>query len=345
MNEYFGIQDLGTEDQKAKLWQFDELVSSPAPAAMPPTDPSKWRIWPRRDQAQSSSCVYQARAKAASILREKTTGRYIEYSAADYAKRTNKPSLGSYPVEAFEFWKGTGIGLEALEPSQARTEEQMNGHVQGQFEKDIAGISKVPAYLGMPAYDFDKLVSTLQTTGKPIPLGFFGTVSEWNQDIPTISNPGLTLGQATLRHAVCATPNVGVWNGEEGFTIEDSWGNTGIQGKGVRWITRAFFEKRNYIPGLYATTFSLEPGVQKPHYRFDRDLEFGMTHQDVRALQEIYRFEGFFPANHSGSSYFGNVTRDCTQKFQVKYGLASPGIAGYGRVGPKTRAKLNQLYA
>lgn len=351
MNEEgtIGILDLGTAAQKAKLFSIAELVPAPAGVVpMLPTDPTKWKIWPRRNQADSNTCVYQARAKAAGILREQTTGEFVEYSAADYNKRSNKPAAGAYPVEAFDFWKQQGVGLEALEKSQFMDDNELSHNNQSPFEAEVAKLSRAENYVALIGYNFDVIVSTLHATGKPIPLGFFGKTIEWNRDVPTMSDPNLKLENATVRHEVCATPNYGIYQGSEGFTIEDSWGNTGIDNKGVRWITRAFCEKRNYIPGLYPTAFKnyQDIGVNptKPHYVFNVDLEFGMRHPDVRKLQEVYKYEGLFPANHEGSDLFHNITLDCTKKFQVRYGVAGPSDAGYGRVGPKTRAKLNALY-
>ena len=43
------------------------------------------------------------------------------------------------------------------------------------------------------------------------------------------------------------------------------------------------------------------------------------------------------------TGYFGPATLAAVKKFQVKYGIASSGNPGYGLVGPKTRAKLNEL--
>lgn len=349
-NGTIGILDLGTEAQKAKLFTISELI--PAAAGAVPleiTDPSKWKIYPRRDQAQSNTCVFQARAKAAGILREQTTGEFVEYSASDYNKRSNKPSAGAYPVEAFDFWKKDGIGLEVLEPSQKMSDAGVALVTQSPFEIDVAKISKIENYVALLGYNFDVILATLYNTKKPIPVGFFATSSEWNKDVPIIINPSLTLDKAGVRHEVCATPNIGIYKGEEGFTIEDSWGTTGIEGKGVRWITRSFFEKRNYIPGLYPTAFKTytDIGVQptKPKVNLQIDLEFGMQHPDVRKLQEVYKYEGLFPANHPGSDLFHNITLEATKKFQVRYSIAAPGDGGYGRVGPKTRAKINQLFA
>lgn len=44
------------------------------------------------------------------------------------------------------------------------------------------------------------------------------------------------------------------------------------------------------------------------------------------------------------TNLFGPATRAAVQKFQLKYGIVkSPKDSGYGIVGPKTRAKMNEL--
>jgi peptidoglycan hydrolase-like protein with peptidoglycan-binding domain len=45
------------------------------------------------------------------------------------------------------------------------------------------------------------------------------------------------------------------------------------------------------------------------------------------------------------TGYYGALTRKAVQAFQVKYGVAKPGDAGYGIVGPKTRAALQKAFA
>lgn len=348
---YNGIQDFGTEEQKAKVFKMEELVSSSAVVTLQPTSPSLWKIWPRRNQVNQSSCVYHARAKAAGILREQATGEFVEYSASDYNKRSNRPADGSIPIEAFDYWAKFGIGLEALEPSNEINATELEKVKQDKFDVEVASLSKLDKkFVSLRAYDFDYIIATLKATGKPIPLGFFGTVNEWNRDVPVILGP-VYLNQASLRHEVCATPNFGIFGGEEGFTIEDSWGTTGIEGKGVRWITRSFFEKRNYIPGLVPTSFKtyeqIDVKPEKPKINLTRDLEYGMTGEDVFELQQVYKYEGFFPANHSGSENFLEITQRCTQEYQTKYGIVSSGTpttTGFGRVGPKTREHINSRY-
>lgn len=45
------------------------------------------------------------------------------------------------------------------------------------------------------------------------------------------------------------------------------------------------------------------------------------------------------------TGYYGVLTKKAVERFQKKYGIANQGEAGYSEVGPKTRAKLNQLLA
>jgi len=349
--QYTGILDLGTPEQKEKLFRIEELVSAPAAVALTETTPDRWRTWPRRDQDGQSSCVFHSRAKLAGILREKKTGEFVEYSAADYNKRSTAPLPGAYPIEAMDMLRKEGIGLEVLEPSTKKTEAQLAATKQGAFAKEVARVSLLDGYYALPRANFDMIVSTLHATGKPVIIGIFGSYSDWKRDVPVVGDPSLTVAEAPVRHAVCATPNYGIYKGEEGFTIEDSWGTTGINGLGVRWITRSFFEQRNYIAGLVPTTFKTyeDMGVQpvKPKCHLDRELQYGSVGADVHALQNVLRYEGYFPANHSGSTYFGNLTQLSVQAFQRAHDIVqsgTPATTGYGRVGPQTLAAINKIY-
>lgn len=351
-----GIVDTRTQEEKDKDYLFKELVSAPAKVSLGQTSPDRWKIWPRRNQYTQNSCVYHARAKAAGILQEMNTGEYVEYSAADYNKRSNRNlglpyNQGSSPVEAFDFWRKDGVGLEALEPSNDITDEALAEVTQTQFEKQTAGLSTLDGYYLLPVNDFDTIVSTLKATGKPIPLGFYATYDEWNKDIPTVLVPNLQLTQAAVRHEVCATPNFGIWQGLEGFTIEDSWGNAGIAGTGARFITREFFEKRNYIPGIVPTSFKTFDDIgmkpEKPKIKLTRELDKGDTGADVHDLQMVLQYEGHFPANHAGSEYFGSLTEKAVKAYQCAHGIVcsgTPQTTGYGRVGPATKAHINNRY-
>lgn len=81
-----------------------------------------------------------------------------------------------------------------------------------------------------------------------------------------------------------------------------------------------------------------------------RNLELGASGADVRLLQQILNSDAATRVASSGlgspgseGTYFGPATKAAVQKFQSKYGIAKPGSAAYGYVGPATRAKLNAV--
>jgi len=85
---------------------------------------------------------------------------------------------------------------------------------------------------------------------------------------------------------------------------------------------------------------------------FARALSLGSVGADVQTLQLILNRDAATRIAASGpgapgqeTTRFGALTLRALQKFQEKHGIASAGKAGYGTVGPATRAKLNELAA
>jgi len=87
------------------------------------------------------------------------------------------------------------------------------------------------------------------------------------------------------------------------------------------------------------------------HFAFGENLKKGKDCDDVKYLQIILNSDSDTRVAESGSgspghetSYFGDLTEKAVIKFQKKYGIiSSEADAGAGYVGPKTRAKLNEL--
>jgi hypothetical protein len=87
---------------------------------------------------------------------------------------------------------------------------------------------------------------------------------------------------------------------------------------------------------------------------FTRQLDLGATGADVKSLQQFLNKQGFAVAQpgQPGSAgfeteYFGPATQKALQQFQAAQGIVSTGdplSTGYGRVGPATLKKLNELY-
>ena len=68
---------------------------------------------------------------------------------------------------------------------------------------------------------------------------------------------------------------------------------------------------------------------------------------DVRALQEFLKAQGgeIYPEGLV-TGFYGPLTEKAAQRFQIKYGIVSsgtPATTGFGAVGPKTRAKIDEL--
>lgn len=68
-------------------------------------------------------------------------------------------------------------------------------------------------------------------------------------------------------------------------------------------------------------------------------LNFGLRHREVTCLQAYLRANGYLNVLPTG--YFGTLTRAAIQRFQAQKGIAVQGNAGFGIVGPRTRASIN----
>lgn len=81
-------------------------------------------------------------------------------------------------------------------------------------------------------------------------------------------------------------------------------------------------------------------------FTFTQNMARGSRSLQVTPLQQyLARDPALYPEG-TVSGYFGTLTEKAVQRFQKKYGIASsgtPSTTGYGAVGPKTRAKLNEV--
>ena len=75
-------------------------------------------------------------------------------------------------------------------------------------------------------------------------------------------------------------------------------------------------------------------------------LSYGIQNEQVRVLQTILSKDSEVYPEALITGYFGQLTRKAVQRFQCKYNIVCSGneyTTGYGMVGPKTRAKLDEL--
>lgn len=100
------------------------------------------------------------------------------------------------------------------------------------------------------------------------------------------------------------------------------------------------------------STASSGSGTNSGAASFTRALSLGSVGADVKTLQLILNSDAATRIAASGpgapgqeTTRFGTLTVRALQKFQEKHGISAAGKAGYGTVGPATRAKLNELAA
>ena len=80
---------------------------------------------------------------------------------------------------------------------------------------------------------------------------------------------------------------------------------------------------------------------------FLKTLRKGVQNDDTKRLQELLASDNTIYPEGLVTGYFGQLTEKAVQRFQAKYNLVSsgtPGTTGYGLVGPKTRAKLQEIF-
>ncbi|MBU1091525.1 peptidoglycan-binding protein [Patescibacteria group bacterium] len=85
---------------------------------------------------------------------------------------------------------------------------------------------------------------------------------------------------------------------------------------------------------------------------FASGMGSGMSNTNIKRLQQLLNSDSDTQIASSGvgspgneTEYFGSLTEKAVQKFQEKHGIAKKGDSGYGYVGPKTRAKIAEVFS
>lgn len=336
------------ESAKEKDYRFEEVVASAAPVNWRKKKDSEIRKFPIFNQGRSGSCVAQTGKKQVGVYAFLKTGAFFPVSASHlYQRRSNRPGGGMIGANAFEIMQ-KGIAPSAFAPDENMSDSEMDALVVSPFAAHVGEAFSIGNYLTVKAGDIDTIASIIQETGKAVMVWFYFQYDEWTSR-PTVKNPSLDLyAGATSRHSVAAVDFTLTEDGKKALVIDDSWGPSAGNGAGQRIIDEDFFRARNWFAAHFMN-FAYENGemTEKPSHQFLRDMEYSpvfQTDSEVIALQECLKWEGLFPANVESSGYYGQITKKAVEVFQQKYDIARKGDAGFGRVGPKTRARLNQIY-
>jgi hypothetical protein len=118
-----------------------------------------------------------------------------------------------------------------------------------------------------------------------------------------------------------------------------------LSGGGVSSVTPSLAPTPTSSPRLTPKPVSVLPTVV--FQPLTKNLRFGSQSSQVTLLQRMLAQNPLIYPEKKITGYYGSLTTKAVQNFQRKYGIVSsgtPSSTGFGTVGPKTRAKLNELY-
>lgn len=332
-DRFLGVLGDGTETDS--IVEFEEAVGREAAAAtsldLVETPPSGWRKFLYQFQYSSSACVAFTAAKIAQILYFLRTGRLVKFSPG-WVYRQRKNSGGGMWIDDVINIAGGGMITEELYPSENLTEAQINSLPEVPYGSDVAEAFAIPKnWVNLPI-DFDIIAKSIKKTKKGIMIWFdFGQGEFFNRGIP-ISNGS----RQEYRHSVTGVDAI-KYKGIDYIVIEDSADYEKDTEFGGRKLISRDWLKKHCLLARYPLGFKFDPqGPEKPSYD-----------GSVASLQDCLTFEGVFPSNITNRGVFGAITIKAVQDFQIKYQIVfsgTPETTGFGKVGPKTKAKLLELY-
>lgn len=320
------LLDAETERELDKIYKFAEVVSAVEPVNWVEKPQNTWRKFPIFSQGLSGSCVAQTLRKLYGVYIWLNTRVYVDISASHiYQRRVNKPSPGMQGTDAFQIGQ-RGTTLELFAPSENMTDAQMDSINVVPFMEKVGETFKLGNYMSIYPTDIDTIASIIQKTNKAVMVWFYFKRDEWTS-VPTVLYPSLERQlPSTLKHSVAAV-DFTLYGGRKALVIDDSWGiKTAMNGQRV--ITEDFFTARNFFAAYFQNFAFEEATILKPSYD-----------GSVISLQDCLKFSGVFPTNIASSGVFGPITVKALKAFQAKYGIDQ-----VGTVGPKTTAKLKELY-
>lgn len=343
MNQYTGIlPDNRSKKLKDKDYSLDEIAfGSSEYLTKTEADKSK-KLLTIRDQAVTSQCVCFS---TCSVL-ENTEGIVLS-PVYLYTQRKNKPDPGCYYNDIGDIVVNQGVCREEILPTPTDEKSANTTQVTPEARED-AKKYKQKSYLVKenPTIDY---IKDIVNSGDSLLASIFATGKEWGQEYPELINKKITIDTAPIRHAITILPNSAhTYKGKKYVIIQDS----AHFGKVVfRYVSEDFIKARMRIIQNFTDLEYIEP--QKwitpalyKGYKFTRDLTVGINGEDVNALQEILKVNGYFP-NVKTTYYFGGLTRQAVKDFQKTYeasilwkvGLKLP--TGY--FGKSSISKINEL--
>lgn len=252
-----------------------------------------------------------------------------------YNLRTNK-GPGMYMPEMLQIACDYGAPKDPNLSGDKLTEAESNIYAYTEGNKKEAAKFKGKSYVFMADKSIDNIAQMISMGYTPIIL-LRCTSAEYSIT-PTVGPEGQ---HNDINHYLPLI-YAGIKDGVKTLVGKESWGayNKG----GVRYITEEFLDKRVERVG-YIIDWTNNSG---PKYTFTKPLAYGlMNNPDVRALQDILKFEGCMDQNVPSTGNYLNITAQSIMKLQLKNQISDPAniksLQGK-KVGPLT-LKYLQKYA
>lgn len=325
--EYLGaLKDPRPAEEQMKNYEHKELGMA-FPIVWREKAQSEWKKFSIRNQDGSSSCGGQAGAKALETL----LGSVISAHPI-YRKRSNYPAEGMWAQDIGQILKNHGTTTEDLDISQDLSEQGMNREIV------VKTPLKIAAYAFPNVKDIEEIAQAIEARGHVVLL-LHANLEEWN-DFPIYNGKMFNMG-----HFVCGVDYF-MYNNQKCILVEDSWGKFyGLNGQ--RIISEDYLYKR-FDEAMYFIKDSLVTTPSKPKYDFKKILTYGMMREkDVKALQDILKYEGLFSTSIESTGNYLQLTAKSVLEWQKKHKVASTSELNYlagRRCGSKTIKVLNSLY-
>lgn len=342
MNEHFtGVAiDPRLDSEKAKDWQHEELfgMGSYTWKEFNEADIPQYTI---RNQNGSGMCGAFSGGKAVGINNKKDVGEfYNTLNTFIYYHRANKPQAGMYMQDIFDIVCKYGVPQDPALVSDNLTEEQANAFVPTKAHYDDAIKYKGKSYVFIDKNNLDGIAQAIESGFTPVIL-LRCAIREWTSE-PFVDT-SVVPSEWNINHFVPLI-YAGLRNGVKTFVCDDSWGSS--YGKnGRRFISENFIKNRVWQVGYIVDSPNV-PQNTGPHHTFTKWLTYGMMNDpDVKALQDILKYEGCLDTTVNSTGNYLNQTAQAVMKLQLKNQIATPQevakLAGK-QVGPKTLAYLKK---
>jgi len=318
---YLGARDDQSTAQKAKNYNFNEVVATAGPVTWVEKTQDQWKKFPIRDQDGSGQCVVMTYAKECSIYFKEKYGVYVEFSSSyPYQYRTSPSLSGCSSTDIYSVFPKLGNVFESFMPSQKINDAGAMSVKKESYFDDLAKVYKF-SRISMPT-SFELVASTLEATGRAVMVWFRFSHDEWT-NMPTVLPQPTTSG-----HSVTVVDYV-LFNGKKYLVIDDSWGLAYAM-NGQRLISEEYFNARCFLTS-YLMNFRVQNNDLVSRPKFDGS---------IASMQDCLKWEGLFPVNVDSTGVIGNVTTQALISFQLRYNI-KPSL---GNFGPITKGKLLALY-